>query len=75
MCHSSLSSEEKDNNFEKCHNADNEITMCTSTFGAGVDIPNIKFILHYWSRLTVNDRVQESGRNERGNVIGECALI
>jgi superfamily II DNA helicase RecQ len=72
--HSSLSFEEKEKHLKEWRRTCNGVMICTSAFGMGIDVPDVKFILHDRSPFTVIDYIQESGRCQRGNEIGECVL-
>jgi len=72
--HSSLSFEEKKKHLKDWRSTCNGVMICTSAFGMGIDVPDVKFILHDRSPFTVIDYIQESGRCQRGNEIGECVL-
>ena len=72
--HSSLSFEEKETCLKEWRSTCNGVMICTCAFGMGIDVPDVKFILHDRSPFTVIDYVQESGRCQRGNEIGECVL-
>lgn len=41
------------------------ILVCTSAFGMGIDIPNIRNIIHYSPPLSITDYVQQIGRAGR----------
>ena len=45
-----------------------QVIMTTSIFGIGVDIPNIRVIVHADRRRTLLDYAQESGRAGRDGV-------
>ena len=41
------------------------VVFCTIAFGMGVDVPNIRTIIHYGIPSDIDDYMQESGRGGR----------
>lgn len=50
--------------------------ICTNAFGMGIDLPSVRWILHYQPPLTLTDYVQEVGRAGRdGNPARALMLV
>ena len=50
------------------------VLLCTTAFGMGIDIPNIRTINHFGPPADVDDNIQESGRVGRDG-IGSNAIL
>ena len=70
--HSKLKMLERDsimNRFMGKHQPELNIVICTNAFGMGLDIPNIRAVIHWQHPATIEDYVQEYGRAGRdGNM-------
>lgn len=75
--HGSLSAEERDKiqqDFSKGHV---RVLISTTAFGMGVDIPDVRAIVHYDLPKSMENFVQESGRCARGDFekLGYCHVF
>ena len=50
------------------------VLFCTIAFGMGVDIPNIRTVIHYGPSSDVDDYLQEAGRAGRDGVPSNAVL-
>lgn len=51
------------------------ILICTSAFGMGIDIPNIRHVIHLSPALSVTDYVQQIGRAGRDGLQSSAHLL
>lgn len=63
--HAGLTTQEKQQSAQAFLESDNGVLVATSAFGVGVDIPDIRLIIHVETPLTVDAYVQETGRAGR----------
>src|SRR5262249_33396102 len=49
--------------------------ICTSAFGMGLDIPNVRLVIHYQHPLSVEDYLQEFGRAGRDEQPSVAVLL
>ena len=67
--HGKLSAAEK----QECHklwtstgsSTNVQVVVCTNAFGAGVDVPNVRLVIHFGGSSSLVNYVQESGRAGR----------
>jgi ATP-dependent DNA helicase RecQ len=74
LFHGRLSAKERDNlqaRFDGRLSPRLEVMICTSAFGMGVDIPNIRLVFHWQAPGSIEDYLQEFGRAGRD---GKTAL-
>ncbi|MBP9667701.1 RecQ family ATP-dependent DNA helicase [Candidatus Saccharibacteria bacterium] len=68
LYHSKLESKQKmqiQNRFTGTEKPENNILISTSAFGMGIDIPNIRHVIHLSPSLSVTDYTQQIGRAGR----------
>ena len=51
------------------------VVFCTIAFGMGVDVPNIRTVIHYGPSMDVDDYFQESGRAGRDGKASEAVIF
>jgi ATP-dependent DNA helicase RecQ len=74
--HSKLSSKKRNENYQKFLNSyKNNVMICTSAFGMGVDIPNIRRVIHYDPPFSISDYYQQIGRVGRDGKKSEAILL
>lgn len=75
LYHGCLDSNEKklmQNNFSN-HLID--IIICTNSFGMGIDIPDIRYVVEYDLPICIEDYVQQSGRGSRDGKLAVSYLL
>lgn len=73
--HADLSNNDKKSIQNKFLNKDIELLFCTNAFGMGVDIPFIRFIIHYRVPSSLDQYIQEIGRAGRDGKVSKCILF
>lgn len=75
MFHASVDDEDK---YKVMRSFQHENGICcvisTIAFGMGVDIPDIRVVVHYGPPADVEDYIQESGRSGRDNKLSKAVL-
>ncbi|PXF40561.1 Bloom syndrome protein [Gracilariopsis chorda] len=51
------------------------IMVCTSAFGAGVDAPNVRIVMHLGGSSSLVDYAQEAGRAGRDGLLARCVVL
>jgi superfamily II DNA/RNA helicase len=64
--HSDLSMAQRVSRLASYRNGDIDVLITTGVTGRGIDIPSIKFVIHYNLPRSVNDYLHRSGRTARG---------
>ncbi|KAI3635183.1 hypothetical protein MIR68_006749 [Amoeboaphelidium protococcarum] len=67
--------EDKDTQMSNFMNGNTNVMICSSSFGLGVDIANIRAVYHYGPSYTLIDYVQETGRAGRDGHPCEAILL
>ena len=60
---------------ERFRTGDTQILCATSAFGMGIDIPDIRRVVHAYVPWSILDLVQQSGRAGRDGLPAECIVI
>ena len=76
MYHARISEDDKKQILESmvkpsgnCH-----VVLCTTAFGMGIDVPNIRTVIHFGPPADVDDYFQESGRAGRDGIESNAIL-
>ncbi|KAI3648106.1 hypothetical protein MP228_005960 [Amoeboaphelidium protococcarum] len=67
--------EDKETQMTNFMNGNTNVMICSSSFGLGVDIPNIRAVYHYGPSYTMIDYGQETGRAGRDGQPCEAILL
>ena len=73
--HGSLSKEEKNNMQALYSKRLIDFIVCTSSFGMGVDYPDVRFVVEYDIPQSVEDFVQQTGRGSRDGKYAEGIVL
>ena len=76
MYHSKIDESDKEEILKSLKNEHGvcRVLFSTIAFGMGVDIPNIRFVIHYGPSTDVDDYVQEAGRAGRDKKLSHAIL-
>jgi ATP-dependent DNA helicase RecQ len=78
MYHSGMEKDKKNNIQDQFAGKDQpelNILVCTSAFGMGINIPNIRIAIHYSFPFSINDYYQQFGRIGRDGEPSEAYLL
>lgn len=73
--HGKLSREQRTAVQERFRRGETQILAATSAFGMGVDIPDIRRVIHDALPGSITDLVQQSGRAGRDGMPAECVIL
>jgi ATP-dependent DNA helicase RecQ len=72
--HAGMSAEERTDVQRRFEEGVTRILTATTAFGLGVDVSDIRFILHYDPPSSLEEYVQEAGRAGRDGLLARCTL-
>lgn len=73
--HADLSSEEKQDIIRKYKNNEIDVIFATNAFGMGIDIPDIKLVIHFMIPESIAQYYQEVGRASRNKETSNAYLL
>ncbi|MCI2254217.1 RecQ family ATP-dependent DNA helicase [Domibacillus sp. PGB-M46] len=73
--HADLSSNEKQNIIRKYKNNEIDLIFATNAFGMGIDIPDIKLVIHFMIPESIAQYYQEVGRASRNKETSNAYLL
>lgn len=73
--HAGMEREERNRTQERFSNGEIRVLAATTAFGMGVDIPDIRCIIHDWLPENAIDYVQQSGRAGRDGLDSRCIVL
>ena len=73
--HGEMSAKERVDIIEKFKRNDINVLFATNAFGMGIDIPDIRNVIHYWIPESVEQYYQEVGRAARDGIASNAYLL
>lgn len=73
--HGEMSAKERQEIIAKYKRNEINIIFATSAFGMGIDIPDIRTVIHYWIPESVEQYYQEIGRAARDGIASNAYLL
>ena len=73
--HGEMSAKERQEIIAKYKRNDINIIFATTAFGMGIDIPDIRMVIHYWIPESVEQYYQEIGRAARDGIASNAYLL
>ena len=74
-CHAYMDSDKRQKNELKFIGGKKRIMIATTAFGMGVDVPDIRLVIHFNLPLSVIDYYQQIGRAGRDGEKSRCVLL
>lgn len=73
--HSGISVEEKTKVLNDFVNGEIKVIVATISFGMGVNVPNVRFVIHRGMPKSLDGYYQECGRSGRDGHVGDCRMF
>lgn len=71
-----MSNEERKKNLDAFLKKETLVMTATNAFGMGINMPGLRYVIHYNIPLCLENYCQEAGRAARGeNITGDCYLL
>lgn len=73
--HGQLSEEVKSTSYAKWLNGDVKVIIANSSFGMGIDKPDVRYVLHAYVPTSIEEYFQQCGRAGRDGLPATCRLF